>query len=416
MRSKQARVLVTALVTVATLGLGLLNWRAYRPGDPSTTIAQLRYLKGALDDGAAERMQGLFPEGYVFTWALYGIAAANVAHVLASGDPLREELLQAGSTAVERVTSAEAKRTFDRDMSPEYGAFYASWSLYLRSALLRAHRPGEPIPFDLAEFERDGAAFAAALSAHEGPFMPSYPDMAWPADTGVGVAALAIRDAVSEGAPRYEGLVSAWIAAARDEVDPELGALTQAAGVLDGPPNDGPRGESLALLSLVLADADPSFARAQYLILRRHFIDYRFGVPGVLEYPRGIEGPSDVDSGPILLGFSGPATVVGAGAARVHGDNSVADALLSAVEVVGLPVQLLGKRWYAFGTLPVGDAFLAWVRSIPESPDATALDPVLPPLWRLPLHLASLVAALLAVYLAMRVTKGAREKPRGLAI
>jgi hypothetical protein len=39
-------------------------------------------------------------------------------------------------------------------MTPRYGVFYASWSLYLRGAVLRASGPADPVPFELGRARR----------------------------------------------------------------------------------------------------------------------------------------------------------------------------------------------------------------------------------------------------------------------
>jgi hypothetical protein len=83
------------------------------------------------------------------------------------------------------------------------------------------------------------------------------------------------------------------------------------------------------MMSLVLADVDPAFARQQYDALRTNFVDYNWGIPAGREYPHGVNGASDVDSGPLVLGFSGPASVLGAGAAIANGDDSLAGTLLA---------------------------------------------------------------------------------------
>jgi hypothetical protein len=149
------------------------------------------------------------------------------------------------------------------------------------------------------------------------------------------------------------------------------------------------RGGSLALMSRVLVDADPDFAREQYSILRSSFVDYRLGMPGVREYPHGVEGTGDVDSGPLVLGFAGPAVVVGPAAARVHGDLEVANVLLGVVEAFGFPLQFRGRRSYAGGLLPVGDAFLAWARAsaLPETGTGDDWTRILPRAWYMPFHL-----------------------------
>ena len=184
-----------------------------------------------------------------------------------------------------------------------------------------------------------------------------------------------------------------WILAARGLVDESLGALSHSANPSTGLPMGGVRGGSLALMSRVLVDADPDFAREQYSILRSSFVDYRGGMPGVREYPHGVSGTGDVDSGPLLLGFAGPAVVVGAAAARVHGDLEMANVLLGVVEAFGFPLQFRSRRRYAAGLLPVGDAFLAWSRSsaLPEAGTGEGWVRIVPRAWYVPFHLVSVL-------------------------
>ncbi len=340
-------------------------------------------------------MQEIFPEGFVFTWALYGLSSVQVAAQLGGDDPRRTALLREARRAGEQVDSDLGRAPFDDDLDPPYGAFQNAWSLYVRAELARA--TGAALePAFRARFTRDCVAFAAALERSPSPFLPSYARSAWPADTAVAIAALGIHDQLFP--PRFGRAIASWSGAVRPRLDPELGALAHAAEVGSGAPRMGVRGSSLALVSRVLVDADPELARAHYEILRQHFVDFTWGVPGIREYPHGVRGPGDVDSGPILLGFSGPAVVVGAAAARAHGDIALADTLMAAVEVGGLPVELGGARRYAGGLVPVGDAFIAWARSTPvERRARQALtpktwEPLVPRRWALPAHLVSALA------------------------
>jgi hypothetical protein len=138
------------------------------------------------------------------------------------------------------------------------------------------------------------------------------------------------------------------------------------------------------------------------------------GVPGVREYPRGNNGRGDIDTGPLVFGFSGPAVVVGAAAARVHGDLDVADALLGAVEMVGLPVELGGRRVYAFGKLPVGDAFIAWACSSPGAGPAQRTREPVSRSWFGWFHALSAVAAGVLAWWGLRIVRP-RRRPRNLA-
>lgn len=115
-----------------------------------------------------------------------------------------------------------------------------------------------------------------------------------------------------------------------------------------------------------------------------------------------------MDSGPIVFGYSGPAVVVGAAAARVHGDLAVADGLLGAVELVGVPVQIGGRRFYAGGELPVGDAFIAWARSSPAGPARRAWEPATGGCF-VPLHVLSAVVGGLLLAWGWRIVSLRRQ-------
>ncbi len=306
-------------------------------------------------------------------------------------------LLDRARTAVEQVDSPLARSTFPKELDPPYGSFYCSWSLYLRAEYIRAAGTDGDSAYILAEFERDCAEFAGALDRSPTPFLPSYPDAAWPVDTCVGIAALSIRDRIFGS--KYQGLVERWVESARLRVDPKLHALSHAADPATGAPQMGVRGGSLALMSRVLAEAAPDLAREQFAVLKRRFVAYTWGVPGVREYPHGTIGPADVDSGPLFLGFSGSAIAVGAGAARIHGDESLARALLETVEVSGLPIEWRGSRRYLLGAVPVGEAFIAWARSTAPLPESglTHWKRTIPTWWAFPAHVLSLAVAVILI-------------------
>lgn len=383
MKRTSTKLLAGVLVALVLL----VNVRLHRPGSDRTTRAQLEFLAQALDQGGAVRMQRWFPEGYVFTWALYGLASAQVAREMARDDPERASLLRGAQHAVRAVRSDSARSTFDAELSPPGGVFYSAWSLYVLAEYVRAAGQANVSDAVLTMFRDECDRFALALASSESPFLESYRSLVWPADTAVGIAALGIYD--SAVAPRFEETIRRWVIAARARLDPRVGALAHSAAHGTGAPLGGVRGGSLALMSRVLIDADSAFAAEQFRVLRDQFVDYRFGFPGVREYPHGVEGVGDVDSGPVIMGFAGPAVVVGAGAARVHGDRRLADILFGMVEVAGVPLQMGKTRRYAGGMVPVGDAFVAWSRSSPLG--VSEWRPLLPRSWHLPIHLLSVL-------------------------
>jgi len=144
-----------------------------------------------------------------------------------------------------------------------------------------------------------------------------------------------------------------------------------------------PRGVSSVLLSRMLHEVDVELSADQYAKTREHFVDALFGViPGVREYPKGETGSGDIDSGPLIFGFSLSASVVGIAAARFHGDIAFAGPATIVAHAAGMP--LLGR--YAFGLMPVGEAFFVWSKTARPwiGPEASPVEtaPLVRPGWR----------------------------------
>jgi hypothetical protein len=159
-----------------------------------------------------------------------------------------------------------------------------------------------------------------------------------------------------------------------------------------------------------LVEIDPDVAGEQYRRFRDRYVVSPLGLgPAVREYPSGVDGPADVDSGPLPLGVSLSATVVTLGAARVNGDARLAAALDGYGELAGLPVDTPWTKRYAWGLLPIGDAFLAWSKTARPWVASTPAAPPASLAWWWPLPLSLLLAVL---GLAPWLPALARRRPR----
>jgi len=359
------RVVVAVVISVVALGATV---RLVGPAqDPSSVRRQLAFLRSSLQDGAASAAQGQFPEGYFFLYVLYGLTAVDL------GDAAEARW------ALSHLDSAEGRAPFAADLAPAYGVFYRGWLNRLRGGILSLSPPGTQDP----AFDRDSAELAAAFDASPVPFLAAYPGQAWPVDSTVAIASLALHDKLS--APQYRPTIVRWLAGVRANLDPATGLLPHAVDLETGRPTSGARGSSQSIIERFLPEIDPEFARSQYLTFRDRFLARPLGLgPAIREYPHGTSGPADVDSGPLPLGISFSATVVTLGAARVQGDKSLASGLANFGDVAGLPLDTWHTRRYALGLLPIGDAFLAWSKS--ARPLAASPPPGAPGWWwRLPL-------------------------------
>lgn len=386
---KIAAVLVTLMALLAAVRL------VAPQDDPSGVRRQLAFLRSALDDGAAEDAQKLFPEGYFFLYALYGLTSVDV------GDA------EGARWALTRLEAPAGQAPFSAGLTPAYGVFYQGWLNWLRGGILTLG----PDAGLRERFEASSAALAAAFDAAPTPYLTAYPGQAWPVDSTVAIASLRLHDRLLT--PRYGATVTRWLAGVRTRLDPATGLQPHTVDPTTGAPTSTARGTSQSIIQRFLVDIDPDFARSQYLRFRSLFVvrPLRLG-PAVLEFPPGVPGEADVDSGPLVLGASLSATAVTLGAARVQGDGRLAGALANYGELAGVPVSTPWSKRYAGGLLPIGDAFLAWSKTARPwvSPAPAPPRPALDRWWRLPI-LAALVLAVLLGWLPVARSAARTSRP-----
>lgn len=384
---RRTAAVVAALVSLAAL-LGVVRLVAPATAgiaaEPPGVARQLTFLRAALDDGAGEDAQALFPEGWYFAHVLYGLA--RVESGLRQPPDRRDEALREARWALQRLESPAGRAPFSPDLTPGYGVFYQGWTNWLRGGVLALQPAQRRDQAEVARFADASTVLADAFDASASPYLAAYPGQAWPVDSTVAVASLRLHDTLLPA--RFDPTVRRWLDGVRQRLDPRTGLLPHRVDLVSGAPAEVARGTSQSVIQRFLAEIDPAFARAQYLRFRELFVVSPLGLgPAVREYPRGLDGPADVDSGPLLLGVSLSATVVTLGAAQAQGDTALAGALANYGELVGLPLDTPHTKRYAFGVLPVGDAFLAWsktarpwVSAPPDPPPATVWR-----WWRLPL-------------------------------
>ncbi|MEV8374384.1 hypothetical protein AB0P21_16700 [Kribbella sp. NPDC056861] len=308
-------------------------------------VKQLRFLKGALGGGADQAAQGLKPEGFFFLNVLYGLSWIQVG----MADPdRRQEAVREAKWSLDRLNSAAGTAPFARDLAPEYGVFHAGWTNWLRGGILSLQPAAER---DLTEYTKVSAALAKAFDASETPYLEAYPGQSWPVDSTVAMASLALYDHLAT--PRFQPTITRWVAGVKTRLDPATGLMPHQVT----PVSSGARGTSQTMIHRFLLEIDPAFARSQYELYRVKFVT---GLgPAVREYPKGISGVGDVDSGPLIFGVSLSATTVALGAARVQND-ALAGVLQREGELLGVPLSGLETKRYALGQVPIGDAFVAW--------------------------------------------------------
>ena len=377
--------------------LCLANLKLYWPSplahDLQTTHPswsdQLRASQAALESHAPEQMQLLFPEGYYFCYLFTGLTHIDIA----LRDPHHvAEAIERAQWCLSKLDSAAGKAPFPPDLPPDHGMFYSAWKAHLRAGVVMLQAGKNTT--DASTLRQECDAIASALSTSETPFLPSYRQAAWPCDTVPAIHALATYDHVF-GEQRYRDTIEQWLQATRERLDPETGLLPHTANVPTGDEVSVARATSQMIILRLLPDIDAAFAKQQYERFRKRYGTTFLGIPCVREYPSGVSGLGDVDSGPLIFGRSLSATVLMIGVAQIYGDRLQADAIAQTGEVVGLPWTWNQKKRYAGGLLPVGDMIVGyayaarpWFSEGAHQPTEEAKPS---PLWRWPVHILSLL-------------------------
>jgi hypothetical protein len=398
-----ARLSFAALTTLLLLTLNLRLYRSpyAKEGVLDTEgLAQLRFLDDAIAAGAADEMQRVFPEGFVFLHALHGLSWAEIARSPAASESLRTEALQKARRALQAIESEQGRAAFSPKLKPAYGIFHAGWSAWLRGVILQAAGPA----VDAEQAQRFTAQcdqIAAAFDESPTPFLQSYAGSAWPADSLIAVAALRLHDHLLT--PRYERTIAEWLQRLRSRLDPETGLIPHTG--FSAIREDRVRGSSQSLMLRFLVEIDPGLASEHYRQYRTLFHTTWLGLPARREYPVGIDGMGDIDSGPVVSGVGAAASVVGMGTARTFNDHELATALGQSIELVGFPLSVSERKRYIGGLLPIGDAFLVWSKlarpQVAAAPSGVHAS-LIAWWWRLPTHAICLgIVLLLALWLRL---------------
>lgn len=372
---KGFRVILISLVLLVGVGILAINLSLYY--QPSYKVSedaqvqvellyQLNHLKEKLHGGAASEMQQIYPEGYVFLTALYGLSWVEVAEGLSVESALGQEAHQEVDWVIDELFSEEARRPFSKHISPAYGIFYRGWSNYVLGRKLKLLPPEKRDSVAVRQLQATADEIIGAWSGQESPFLPSYEQACWPADMMVAMASVAITEDLFPG--RYTTSIQLWLDTIDSYTD-SLGMISHSCDCTTGAVREAARGSSQSLILNFLWEIDPEFARKKFELYQEHFLTYRIGLPGILEYPGGSAGQGDIDSGPVIWGVGGAASLVGQRTMALYGESEVAVGLRNSIETFGLGYTTHEQKKYLFGELPIADAFIAWGNSVEAHAD-----------------------------------------------
>jgi hypothetical protein len=364
----------------------------------SDVLKQLYFLKSELKNGAGMEMQSYYPEGFLFINAIYGLSWGELIKDLDKSSKLFKEGIKEMDWAFNQIETDQAKSIFTKELPLEYGAFYRGWSNYLLGKKLSLQDSTTINSIELNNFIKNCSDISEAITLSKMPYLESYNSQIWPADIMPCVASLKIHDEFLN--KKFSGVIKHWIALVKLSLDTETGLIPHSVFAENGEVLEGARGSSQSLILNFLNEIDLTFSIAQFQLYKKHFVDSKFGLPGIREYPyNSTNNGGDVDSGPVLLGVGGAASIVGQRTMWKHEDWQLYEGLRNSIEGFGVGYTTASNKKYIFGQLPMADAFIVWSNSVESTEDYYALKFN----WRIKFQLLSLVLILIFGTIAFKL-------------
>lgn len=187
----------------------------------------------------------------------------------------------------------------------------------------------------------------------------SYPDECWTFDNATALAAIRIADLLDGG--DHRDMARGWVRNARETLVEERTGLLVSEYTRAGSPLDGPEGSSIWMVAHMLQLVDEPFARDQYDRARRELRRSICGFDVSREWPAGVPGRMDIDSGvviPVIEASPGASGLALLGA-RAFGDEEYYAGLLRSLEMAAFPIRERQSLRYAASN-QVGDAVLLY--------------------------------------------------------
>lgn len=150
--------------------------------------------------------------------------------------------------------------------------------------------------------------------------LPSYPGMIWIPDNTVAIASLKLHSRNTES--EYDIMCDEWIDYAKEHyIDSGTGLLCSTINPKTGEIEEKPRGSMNGWGIYFIYRFNPDFAKEQYEIYKKKFSNNFLVIRLFRErYKTYNTGLGDIDSGPLFLGYSIPASAFAFGDAVAMGD------------------------------------------------------------------------------------------------
>jgi hypothetical protein len=291
--------------------------------------------------------------------AAYQMTLMGLSQVVQRHPELRDRYLpvmrEAGARLTDPRTLRYAASVYGHHgvaaMAPGEGHAYLGY-INLALGMLRAVDPDTPLA---AVHDRLSNALAARLFASPSGMIETYPGETWPPDVAAVGGSLGLHSRLT-GVDRTRQM-KAWAERfARCAIRTD-GFLVQRLATGGCKPVDQPRGSGTAVSAYFLSFADRDLSARLHAALSGSGTRSFLGFGALREYPAGMDGQGDGNSGPVVLGVSVGATGFGLGSAAAHGDRELFRTLYRTTALFGVPHGRGQEESFAVGGA-LGNALL----------------------------------------------------------
>ena len=304
---RKFRLLVGLLVLI---GFGVLSWQPYQPPAAIELDKRVRYLERVIQEGAGvgtdlASINSQNPEWTLFSLSFSAYALASRAQ---QQPAFRPEAARYVAQAVAQMLQPPVRSAFEPLATVASPIDTTGSVLYLGhlNLMLGCLRQLDPATTYAGLHDTlSGALYRRYGRARSG-CLESYAGQRWVPDNTVALASLALHSQLT-GSPCHAA-ARRWVAWARQHyLDPKTGVLASQIDA-QGRPQEEARGSMVGWSIWFLARFDPKFAWQQYQRYQTHF-STNLGVVRLYRERAATYTTSygDIDSGPLLLGYSMPA-------------------------------------------------------------------------------------------------------------
>ena len=299
---------------------------------------QIEYLKDRFNNGADQDEQLYYPEGQLFSNAIFALALIEYESNKASPDTNNIKFVD---NLILKMLSKECKSNFHEYIEPKYGAFYLGWTNFVlkkfsSSKILEYSSVKNLVKSSKSEFDSIIIkGFCDTL------ILDTYYGGAWPADNLVCLASIDDNNIQKD-----------WITMIKEVSQGSKNLIPHKFGS----PSEI-RGCSQSLMIYFLNQINKDYANDQNQNFNKIFTTRTLGVDFIKEHEKS--SYVDADSGPVIFNIGSVATIMNIKTqSELQSNNS--KMTWGFLNLCGIPINLLGKKYYLFQQVMMFDIFMLW--------------------------------------------------------